>query len=321
VFGVGIISAIQVEKDPARMDVYKLSVTDIEAKKIDKDAFEDETFCRSPWYQDNAVGKRSQFAVCPACDNPIQLIGLYELPPNVKNPFGKHAVAEVPGLAATFPESREHCPYFNPRQPDRRERKTQFDGVPRKILILLTEQFDRVVYMLEKQTKLVFSKNALTGMLNRYRGETGYMYTGATLRNVPWIFAYMSDATDLFAQKVSGNEALVESIGSMNSEVRVDENGRVAAITIPDKKSPFIDMKMSFIRHRFRKDTEDAGLTETMVMVITIVRDRKIVEIHRETIEFDHAWFENLIRLPVDHMNRRPDLVDLARKTLGDLLQ
>ena len=113
----------------------------------------------------------------------------------------------------------------------------------------------------------------------------------------------------------------MESIGSMNSEVRVDENGRVAAIAIPDKKSPFIDMKMSFIRHRFRKDTEDAGLTETMVMVITIVRDRKIVEIHRETIEFGHAWFENLIRLPVDHMNRRPDLVDLARKTLGDLLQ
>lgn len=46
------------------MDVYKLSVTDIEAKKIDKDAFEGETFCRFPWYQDNVVGKRSQFAVC-----------------------------------------------------------------------------------------------------------------------------------------------------------------------------------------------------------------------------------------------------------------
>lgn len=245
---------------------------------------------------------------------------MYELPPNVKNPFGKHTVAGITGLAPTIPEARENCPYFNPRQPDRRERKAQFDGIPRKILILLIEQFDRVVYMLEKQTGLVFSKNALTGMLDRYRGETGYMYTGASLRNVPWIFAYMSDATDLFAQKVSGNEALVKSIGRLASEVEIDDKGRVVAIVTPGEKTPFIDMKMSFIQHRFRKDTDDSRLTETMVMVITIVRNHEIVEIHRETIEFDHAWFENLIRLPAKHKNRRPDRVDLARTVLGDLL-
>lgn len=51
----------------------------------------------------------------------------------------------------------------------------------------MIEQFDRVVYILEKETQLVLSENALRGMLQRYKGERGYLYTGATLRNVPWI--------------------------------------------------------------------------------------------------------------------------------------
>lgn len=51
-------------------------------------------------------------------------------------------------------------------------------------------------------------------MLQRYKGERGYLYTGATLRNVPWIFAYMSDATRLFGQKVIGNAELVKAIAA-----------------------------------------------------------------------------------------------------------
>lgn len=68
------------------MDVYKLRIEDTESKTIDKDRFESETFRREPWYQPGSAGKLAQFAVCPACDNPVQLVGLYELPPNVKIP-------------------------------------------------------------------------------------------------------------------------------------------------------------------------------------------------------------------------------------------
>lgn len=61
------------------MDVYKLRIEDTESKTIDKDRFESETFRREPWYQPGSAGKLAQFAVCPACDNPVQLVGLYEL--------------------------------------------------------------------------------------------------------------------------------------------------------------------------------------------------------------------------------------------------
>lgn len=302
------------------MDVYKLRIEHTGAKAIARETFEEETRCREPWYQDGSGNRRSQFAVCPACDNPIQLIGLYELPPNVHQPFGKHTTSGINGLAASNHEARENCPYFKPRQHDRAARKEQFDGTPRKILMLLIEQFDRVAYIIEKQTKVELSSAALKGMLERYKGERGYMYTGATLRNVPWIFAYLSDATDLFAQKVVSNAELSNAILSSVPEARIDENGRVLANEKPGEKRLFVDLKMSFIRHRITKDVDEAGLVETMELVVSRQHKRELENIYRQVIEFDHIWFERLIQLPADHKQRRRDRMALAREVLGDLL-
>lgn len=314
------ISATLNDEVSDHVDVYKLRIEHTAAKTIARDTFEEETRCREPWYQDGSGDKRSQFAVCPACDNPIQLIGLYELPANVDKPFGRHTASGIQGLAPSNPEAREYCPYFKPRQHDRAARKERFDGTPRKILMLLIEQFDRVVYVIEKQTKVVFSSNALKGMLERYKGERGYMYTGATLRNVPWIFAYLSDATDLFAQKAVGNAELSNAILERAPEARIDENGRVSANERPGEKKPFVDLKMSFIRHRITKDIEEAGLVETMELVVSRQKNRDLVNIHQQVIKFDHDWFERLIQLPADHEHRRLDRVALAKQVLGSLL-
>lgn len=302
------------------MDVYKLRIEDTESKIINKDRFEDETFRRDPWYQPGSAGKLAQFAVCPACDNPIQLVGLYELPPNVKSPFGKHATKTIPGIAPFDGESRNDCPYFNPRQHQKTDRKSRFDGVPRKILKLLIEQFDRVVYILEKDTQVALSENALRGMLQRYKGERGYLYTGATLRNVPWIFAYMSDATRLFGQKVGGNAELVEAIAYKVPGAEINANGRLESRKLSGSKGTYFDLKMSFIRHRIVKDNEASGLLESMEFVVSQPHKGELEHIHKDVITFDPARFESLIRMPADHPYRRLDRVKLAREELGDLL-
>lgn len=302
------------------MDVYKLRIEHTGSKKIDRDTFEEETRCREPWYQDSTGNKRSQFAVCPACDNPIQLVGLYEIPKNLDRPYGKHTTTGIHGIGPSDLEARECCPYFKPRQHDKSARKEGFEGTPRKILMLLIEQFDRVAYIIEKQTNVVLSAAALRGMLERYKGERGYMYTGATLRNVPWIFAYMSDATDLFGQKVVTNEALAKAISDRAPGAVIDENGRLAAKELTGMKKSFVDLKMSFICHRFYRDNEAGALQESMDLVVSRSYNRELVDIHKEKIDFDHNWFEHLIQLPADHQNRRLDRVALARKVLGGLL-
>ncbi|AZD25457.1 hypothetical protein C4K24_6199 [Pseudomonas chlororaphis subsp. aurantiaca] len=317
----GTIKKLSINTVSTKMDVYKLRIEDTESKIIDKDLFEAETFRREPWYQPGSGDKLAQFAVCPACDNPVQLVGLYELPPNVKNPYGKHATKSIQGIAPFDGEARNDCPYFKPRQHKKSDRKAGFDGVPRKILKLLIEQFDRVVYILEKQTQVVLSEKALRGMLQRYKGERGYLYTGATLRNVPWIFAYMSDATRLFGQKIDGNVELVKAIASEVLGAEIGENGRLGTKNLPGSKVPFIDLKMSFIRHRIVKDNEASGLVESMEFVVSQPCKGELVYIHKDVIKFDPDWFERLIRMPGDHPYRRMDRVNVAREELGDLLE
>ncbi|MCP2024281.1 UNVERIFIED_ORG: hypothetical protein J2Y76_005196 [Pseudomonas reinekei] len=302
------------------MDEYKLTVEDFIGKPINKDAFEADTLRREPWYQEGSADKQSQFAVCPACDNPIQLVGLYHLPANVNNPYGKHTTSDISGIASLDVEARDHCPYFKPRQHQKTDRKAKFDGVPRKIVRILIEQFDRVVYILEKQTRVALSANTLKGMLERYKGEQGYLYTGATLRNVPWIFAYMSDATALFAQRVGENHELTAAIRSHVPAANIDTHGRLRPTSVRGAKDAFIDLKMSFIQHRIIKDSEASGLKESMVFVVSHSRKGQLVDIYKQDLTFDPVWFDRLIQMPIDHPNRRMDRVDLAREALGDLL-
>lgn len=51
-----------------------------------------------------------------------------------------HAITHI---APFNGEARNNCPYFSPRQHKKIDRKASFDGIPRKILKLLIEQFDR----------------------------------------------------------------------------------------------------------------------------------------------------------------------------------
>lgn len=300
------------------MDEYKLKVEDLVGQPIDKSAYETATMRREPWYQAGSGDKLSQFAVCPACDNPIQLVGLYHLPANVSGPYGKHTTSGIKGIASLDTEARDHCPNFKPRQHQKTDRKTKFDGVPRRIVKILIEQFDRVVYILERQTQVQLSDKALRGMLERYKGEQGYLYTGATLRNVPWIFAYMSDATPLFAQRVNGNTELTNAIRTQVPAANVDAKGRLGAALQPAGKGAFIDLKMSFIQHRIVKESEASGLKESMVLVVSHSQKGVLKDVFKQELPFETRWFDNLIQMPDDDPRRRMEKVDLAKEVLGD---
>lgn len=299
------------------MDVFKLRPEDQGFLPISKDSFEHETLRKAPWYQRNGRGEEVQYAVCPACDNPIQIIGLYRLSKQVDQPFGRHTIHGVPGLVSLNPEERENCPYFRPRPRVKTDRRPQMSLVSHKILDLLVTQFDRVMYLLRKQTGINFSQNLAQKMLLAYRAERGYLYTGATLMNVPWIFAYMSDSQSLFGQYVADNPDLARAIRETMPDAEITSDGRIQS-----RNKKFLPIHVSFIHHRLKKDREDYGLEETMQMVVATDEPGSIIPhpIFRQTIRFDYEEFQRLIAIPDGQGKRRMDHVDLAMGILGDLL-
>ena len=57
---------------------------------INVENFEQLTRKRKPYHEVGKDGIPRDFGVCPACNNPIQLIGLYKKLENTDHPYGKH---------------------------------------------------------------------------------------------------------------------------------------------------------------------------------------------------------------------------------------
>ena len=93
------------------MNVYKLSLRTQGYWFLNKDEYEQRTGRRSPWYKVSDAGSPCYFAICPACNNPIQIIGLYKLPSNVNAPFAKHYRKPVSGVGIFDREAYLSCPY------------------------------------------------------------------------------------------------------------------------------------------------------------------------------------------------------------------
>ncbi|VVQ18690.1 hypothetical protein PS925_04477 [Pseudomonas fluorescens] len=299
------------------MDVYKLLPSDTGFRYINRDNFEEDTKRRERWYRPNSGGADSHFAVCPVCDNPIQIINLYPKIIHTLPTYGKHTCKTIPDLAHDDPVTRERCPYFKPQKHEPTDRKPGPDATTTKILTILIEQFDRVVFLLRQQTGISLSVTKLRSMLETYRKETGYLYTGATVMNVPWVFAYMSNAVPLFAQHIRGNTKLINDIQSRVPGADVDANGRVGKKTGTHQ---WFDLTVSYIHHRFVKAQEEGGLKEHMTLVVSCESKGTLVNIYKEKIEFDYQYFQNLIGQAEGIGRRDLKLVELAREVLGDLI-
>lgn len=296
------------------MDIYKARI-DAPFRVISREAVEADTMKKEPWYQENSTNEGSQFAICPACDNPIQLIGLYHLPANVSAPYGRHIGHSIAGLAIADAETREGCPLFKPRRYAKSSRKVRQEGLPQKILDTLIAQFDRVIYLLQKQTGIRFSRNLVRHMLLKYQGERGHLYMGASLINIPWIFAYMADSQSLFGQDVSANPTLASAIEKAIPAAQILD-GRVTAREIAGKRS-FFELNLCFIHHRSSTGGAGEPWTEQMTMVVSTPPPsaRQPLAIYQQQIVFDHIHFQNLLQFNDAH--RQLHWVELAREVLG----
>ena len=97
------------------MDVFKTHVGEGKALMINEENFYLATRERKPYVVDSG-GVKSFYAVCPECDNPIQLIGLLRrqqdsLP---RRPYGRHIGHDVPGVAVYDEDAYLSCPFSIP---------------------------------------------------------------------------------------------------------------------------------------------------------------------------------------------------------------
>ncbi|HGJ5898891.1 hypothetical protein [Arsenophonus apicola] len=282
------------------MDVFKLRHVDIADIPITRQNIEVYTQRKAPWFV-NEDGEQRYFAVCPSCDNTIQIIRLYD---DQYVPFGKHYLSRRrEGLGIYSVEHYESCPYAaknRNQQPDKTARR-QESPLTQKIKTLLIEQFDRVIYLLEKQLAMRFSQKMARDMLTDYIAARGWQYGGATPQNVPWIFAYFARSQPLFGRYFCSLE-LQKAIYNHYSNALWENN-------ILKSNGGYLSPRFCFLYHH--RKVVDHHLEETITFSVSDDRQRVIYE---KQIPVEGNYFSNLSAMSEKKSKRNWQWVKLAKE-------
>lgn len=287
------------------MDVYKLRPGLQPVYRIEKDQFESDTRKRFPWYQKNKRGSTSQFAVCPACDNPIQILAMYDRCENSPVCHGRHVRHSVPDVAVYDQFEYDNCRYANPSfQYDANGRRPANSPRGRSVLQLLRQQFDRVICILTSITGIRISDNLARKMLNAFLGMRGHLYIGTTLCNLPWMFGYMANSHSLFGQIVKDDTPLARALQS-DARIQFSEYGQIKSAT-----DAFLDINFCFMHHATAK--EGVSTRETVKFVVSVDR----TDIYEEVVTVQPMLFHDLINLSPGHVKRNVRLLAIAEEIL-----
>lgn len=290
------------------MNVFKLTVGSLESFTLTTDVYETKTRESYPFYQTNEQGQVMHYAVCPACENPIQIINLYKRSSNSPGIYGKHCSKSINGVAKFDYEEFQECKLAAPRgKLAKSSRRKALTASGRRILYILENYFDQIAYLFEKVTGVGMSSGLAKSMFEKYLGESGYLYKGASVLNVPWIFAYMADGQNLFGRIIKGKElrkALEQVPG-----VQFSQNGQLGSNT-------FIQPVFWFSKHR--QILKDHKFTETLTFTVSFRGERPEgwEDVYEKKITFDFEYFQALMRMPDEKRPYKVKWCKIAQEAL-----
>lgn len=284
------------------MKIFKLRTSDPEHYSLTKSNFELKTNLKAPWYNhDNE--KERHFAVCPACNNSTQIIFLYD---QTQTLHAKHFLGVAVGEQNK--ETLKYCPHYSNKPSLNIENKRgDEDAVSLEIKRLLVENFDRVVYLIEKTIGIRLPRytDKIKRMLETYCNSRGWMYVGANLINIPWIFLYQCRSQNLAGISIRKPE-IKEALIQYNKGLTFNDFDQIIY-----PKGQFLDLNICFLNHK--QTTENHELIETITLKITGNNNSPI---YTDKINFDHGYFVNLINSTNDEF-RDLKLIEVAKKILN----
>lgn len=280
--------------------------------------FMDKTKRNYPYEQKDQYGKFSQYGICPSCLNPIQLIGIDH---KIKtNPYGRHTGKNVKGLAKWNYEKYEYCPFA--AKNDRKElndeaRLEELDDNIIELYNLMRSQFDRIIFILEKELEIQCSEYFWSKALTHYIINRSYYYPWLTEANLPYIFAYFGvHQQRLFKQKIRVGSDLYKAL-KKHPDVNFVETKNIHYEQLFNKNNAFLELFFRFSHHSHKISTDET-LIEKMTFYID---DRKTgITLFEKEIEFNETFFMNMVNKKENEDKRQQRFIDIAEELMMPLI-
>ena len=125
------------------MDIYTIYPQCGEFKKITRENFESDTKKGYPWYRKTG-NHQSHYAICPSCNNPIEIVRLYPKTIDSNKPYGRHTKHSISDLAEYDRAKLSTCPLYRPITFNKNNKKHDIDNESFNIIKLLARDFYKI---------------------------------------------------------------------------------------------------------------------------------------------------------------------------------
>ena len=293
------------------MKYFKITATRTANRyEINSKEFNEKTNNKFPYVQSVAENKVSQFAICPSCLNPIQLIGIDKKISG--SPYGRHTGKDIAGLPKWN--------YYRREPTDDERLEITEDTI--ELYNLLKTQFDRVIYVIKKELMIDCSLSFWNNALIQFINSGGYCYPWLTEANLPYIFAYIGmQHSPLLGQKFIVGTDLYNTLDKQNNtkfifiedkEGNKLENSKYRRLS----NNGYMNYHFRFTSHK-QKAVEGTTLKETMEFCVDDMRTN--TEIYKRCISFDENHFMNIVNKAGNEDKRQKKLLDIANELMHDI--
>lgn len=295
------------------MDSFRLNTDSSEIYKITLNNLENYTYRQRPWLQQQD-GLESWFAVCPGCNNPIQIVSLLS---KKRSPYGKHFIPstdfkyKINGIVNI--EEMQCCIYYSGRTSGDGGNRPPEDPYAKLICDIVINHFDRIVYYLNKIIGIRIAPSLAEEMLLSYIGASGWQSYKATLENIPFVILNCQPARSIMGRIITNNDlktSLIHAFESNGLDVSFNEGNQI--INTSDPKV-FIDIQYVVINHN--RQLIDEELLETVELCIFYQRNTKQIDLYRQVFKYDYDFFRRLVHNPKDTY-RNKALLELSTKLM-----
>ncbi|WP_244260892.1 MULTISPECIES: hypothetical protein [Pseudomonas] len=233
-----------------------------------------------------AIGEEvKSYAICPACQNPTTLVNRHIAQTNATILYAKHTGHDVSGLAGHNQAAYLDCPFHNPERFDSKTRRSS-TGRNNELREALRNHLHLVITTLEGAIGVRFSDTVVESMVQDFGGNCGYEYKAINLYNLPFGFAYMTEAQDLHGCTVESEIADAINTGSVGFET-----SRYSSVF---RRCGVKGTKLRFYFNNHRLDESSVGKDSIDLVVVEIdVTSNESRILFTKRVDFDCEKFFN----------------------------
>ncbi len=255
-------------------------------------------------------GETKHLAICPRCDNPVAILGIYKRIDT--SPHARHIKGvNIKGVSEYNEYKYLCCPYHKKKADYIKEYVDETEEPERKRLYQIAkDNFDKAIYLIGKTLGLYVSEHLAEDLAHNYARLRVYNYIDATIYNIPWYMIYGYQGISLYHMLIRKNGVLYKRLKKLG--IKFNRGNSRDYEYIENK-----EYSVTVTNYRYSIDKDD-NYNEWIDVSITVPDNNNAMlgtSVDRFSIKVDSYYFGNLIEYDAWESNKR--LLDIAERYMN----